>query len=373
VDDLFTAGLERIYVLDQRVTGSYEFEVQPIREFFCARHLYETAAPTGDGADGQHGTRAERFDAMARNRYWTNVVRFYAGSYLSGEIGGLYFQLVEFKEDPDFTQSLQPRELATTLLGDWVFNDNPRVTKSLIESTFDDLGMRGASHSFSSRRAGPPIALPEGCGREELAERIFSALQHRNVPAVTRSELTRLLAANGGERYKQQTLELLLASQGEERPDWVRLGCAIQAFDVSSPEDLADFVLGDHPPLDHARARAGALLSVVPGTVEDAPPLVQLLIEAALAAAPVRAGNHLGRWLPQFVRGLDLADALNRSRSQAFRLPGQDTVWPTATAAITSREPSPTVAGALANCRGISSRTARQSAERSRCRRCAHR
>jgi hypothetical protein len=40
---LFTGMIERVVALVSRVQGTYEFEVQPLREYFAARFLSETA------------------------------------------------------------------------------------------------------------------------------------------------------------------------------------------------------------------------------------------------------------------------------------------------------------------------------------------
>jgi len=43
VDELFTGMVERVVAIVSRIQGTFEFEVQPLREYFAARHLYETA------------------------------------------------------------------------------------------------------------------------------------------------------------------------------------------------------------------------------------------------------------------------------------------------------------------------------------------
>ena len=83
VDALFTGMVERVVALVSRVQGTYEFEVQPLREYFAARHLYETASYSPPGNESQ-GTKPDRFDAIAENFYWLNVTRFYAGCYSKG-------------------------------------------------------------------------------------------------------------------------------------------------------------------------------------------------------------------------------------------------------------------------------------------------
>ncbi len=69
---LFKGMVERVVALVSRVQGTYEFEVQPLREYFAARFLYETAPYSPPGAE-KHGTKPDRFDAIARNFYWLNT------------------------------------------------------------------------------------------------------------------------------------------------------------------------------------------------------------------------------------------------------------------------------------------------------------
>lgn len=86
---LFTGAVERVGALVSRVQGMLEFEVQPLREYFTGRFLYETAPYSPAGAE-KGGTRPQRFDALARRPYWLNVARFYAGCYNSGNSHHLY-------------------------------------------------------------------------------------------------------------------------------------------------------------------------------------------------------------------------------------------------------------------------------------------
>lgn len=60
VGKLFTGMVERVVALVSRVQGTFEFEVQPLREYFAARHLYDTApyAPAGKGSWGRHSRSA---------------------------------------------------------------------------------------------------------------------------------------------------------------------------------------------------------------------------------------------------------------------------------------------------------------------------
>ena len=92
VDRLFSGMVERIVAIVSRVKGLYEFDVQTLREYFAARHLYQTA-PYSPPGNERRGTISDRWRALSRNYYWLNVARFYAGCYSEGELASLVDEL----------------------------------------------------------------------------------------------------------------------------------------------------------------------------------------------------------------------------------------------------------------------------------------
>lgn len=75
ITEIFVAVEERVCALVSRVQGTYEFEVQPLREYFCGLYLYKTAPHSPPGFE-KSGTKPDRFEAVTRNFYWQNVLRF---------------------------------------------------------------------------------------------------------------------------------------------------------------------------------------------------------------------------------------------------------------------------------------------------------
>ena len=134
IDDLFAGVVQRIVALVSRVEGTFEFEVQPLREYFAARHLYNTApySPTGSP---RSGTKPEIFTAISGSPYWLNVTRFFAGCYSIGELPGLGEQVKDSLSEGDLGLTSLPRSVATALLGDRVFQQDPKVTRSLALAT----------------------------------------------------------------------------------------------------------------------------------------------------------------------------------------------------------------------------------------------
>ncbi|MYA16335.1 MAG: NTPase (NACHT family)-like protein [Gemmatimonadetes bacterium] len=174
---LFAGVVERVVALVSRIEGTFEFEVQPLREYFAARYLYNTATYSPTGAEAP-GTLPDRFDAMARNGYWLNVTRFYAGCFSKGEIPALVDRLEELLKEPMYEHTSYGRFLASMLLGDWVFSQHPRSMKKVIDIVLDGVERRCFINA-AIRYRGPDttLLLPQRSGRDELIDKCFTILE----------------------------------------------------------------------------------------------------------------------------------------------------------------------------------------------------
>lgn len=253
---LFTGLIERVVALVSRVQGTYEFEVQPLREYFAARFLHETA-PYSPVGDEKRGTRPDRFDAISRNFYWLNVTRFYAGCYSKGELASLIDRLGELIRDSEFRHLSHPRVLGATLLGDWVFTQHPRSVSEVVRQVLDGLGLRFLLTSTSRRQShSQPLVLPAACGKAELVEKCFLML--REIPPMDYAlDVLDLLRANISReevmpRWKSETL---LASK-DERTAWLEYGLHLGCVPTLEPQEL-DVILSD---AELSAERIGVLL-----------------------------------------------------------------------------------------------------------------
>ncbi len=174
MDELFTAIQERVCAIVSRVQGTFEFEVQPLREYFCARHLYETA-PYSPSGNAVKGTLPDRFEALSNNPYWLNVTRFYAGCFNKGELPMLILKLEELVEKDDIKYTSHPRLLSSMLLSDWVFTQYPKLMKSVVGIILNGVGVRALLSQYGNQTR-ESITLPDQCGREELIEECFAIL-----------------------------------------------------------------------------------------------------------------------------------------------------------------------------------------------------
>lgn len=192
-DVLLRGMVERVVALVARVEGMYEFEVQPLREYFAGKYLYETS-PYSPPGNEKAGTRPERFEALAKSMYWTNVTRFFCGFYDKGELPALVDGIEHLSEEEGFRFTNIPRRLAMMLLSDWVFSQSPRAVRRLISHISEEPGFSRLIAGGETNRA-VGMALPERSGQRELCEACLRRLDETCDLRLRRS-LRRIVAQN---------------------------------------------------------------------------------------------------------------------------------------------------------------------------------
>ena len=178
LNEIVTGTVERVVALVSRVEGSYEFEVQPLREYFAARYLYDTAPYSPPGRQ-KPGALPDRFDAISYSPYWQNVTRFLAGCFSKGELLELAERLTQLTRSDGFKYSNYPRALALSVLQDWVMTQSVRATEETIDTTFDKQGIRliGYSSYYGHSARFTPSQVHEEVGGKYLAEKLWRLLE----------------------------------------------------------------------------------------------------------------------------------------------------------------------------------------------------
>lgn len=244
-EKLFTGMVERVVALVSRVEGTFEFEVQPLREYFAARFLYETAPYSPPGAE-QRGTKPDRFDAIAKDFYWLNVTRFYAGCFSKGELPSLVDRLHELANENGYNMISHPRVLAATLLSDWVFSQHPKSVKEVVRLILDGLGLRYILSANSKRHgSGSPMVLPKKCGKDELIDRCFSILKS-NPPRDYALEILDLIKANSTPDEIYDIWYKSIPKTLKERSLWLSYGLYLGLLSQMPLNDLSE-TLSDAP------------------------------------------------------------------------------------------------------------------------------
>lgn len=278
-EDLFGGGLERIFVLVERIEGLYEFEVQPLREFFCAQHLY-TTAPVGTYRDtALRGDRAQRFEALAANPFWLNVCRFYAGSCARGETGTLVLSLEEMIKTRNMAVSSQARRVGLALLQDWVFSNVKYPQDALVRAVFEDPGAEIIM--ASDGRGTDELRLDIECGRNTLRDLIFAQLQEWPVDIRT-SQLCYVLRNNGGQYLGQKFCDLINEKSGDERTFLLLRMFRAGAVSDLPPEEIWNLITADEPSDAEVLGRISELVWAEPLKAARIPEAVSIFIRAVL-------------------------------------------------------------------------------------------
>jgi hypothetical protein len=254
VDELFTGMVERVVAIVSRIQGTFEFEVQPLREYFAARHLYETAPYSPPGSE-QPGTKPERFEALVRNFYWLNVLRFFCECFSRGELSSLADGLDELARSNGYELLAHPRTLSIMLLSDWVFSQQPLTVKRVVEALFEQPGFKIFLSTLSQARASLAAVLPERCGREHLV-----AGAYRSLTAVRsdedRASLLSLVRTNSS---KDERLQRWFAEKRIEGncSQWLSDGLRLGLFQTMPAETINNLVSENHEQMLTPLARSG--------------------------------------------------------------------------------------------------------------------
>lgn len=289
-DDLFGGGFERVYVLVERIEGLYEFEVQPLREFFCARHLYETT-PAVTYRDGKpRGDSAQRFEALAASPFWLNVCRFYAGSCTRGEAQSLVLSLTEMIQTGEPAQAIHARRVAMLLLRDWVFSSVKFAQDQLIEAVFKGEGLYQLSGG--EVRDLDELVLEEDCGQEKLRSLLFEELIAEERYEWPRALIAYVIRMNGGQELAASFLELVAASRGARRTAlllWMQRSGA--STDVPG-KTLWDLICSDDPEPRERLLRAANFLLHDDESLIQVPEAVSDFMDGILSVQIATTGHN---------------------------------------------------------------------------------
>lgn len=221
VDALFTAVTDRVWALTSKVQGTFEFDVQPLREFFAAKFLYDFAGDEQPDFDTSLVLRG-----LVQRTYWLNTARFYAGFARPNELPGILDGLAEERD----AQPGHPRHLRSviwTLLSDGVFAVKPRTQRQAVDLLTDDLSIRFLAEAGRE----PDVAsLPVDRGGRHLADQLQQQLvddPHSPIAAERGELLATLIERGEFDEFWQSGI--LAASSTDEQAAWMTVGKPVQA------------------------------------------------------------------------------------------------------------------------------------------------
>ena len=297
VEQLFSGMVERVVAIVSRVQGTYEFDVQTLREYFAARHLYQTApySPTGNE---HRGTISDRWRSLSRNFYWLNVARFYAGCYSEGELASLVDDLRALSKDEAFRSTSHPQLLTATLLGDWVFSQRPRAVQDVVDLLLEPRELRMLVASAGSGLSQfEDVIVRDSAGRNRLIAACKELIgPHRPIEQV-RGVIQRVLRPNSDpeELFDWWIGELRSADEAQAR-HWCLVGEFLQCWSIVDLDTVRNLLGRNEVP--SSSVITGLLHANRMDILEGSEDLFESAVEAVLAGASVgrsRGGSLLER------------------------------------------------------------------------------
>lgn len=176
-DKLFDAFTTRMLCLNAREHDAYQFEVQTLREYFTALHLFEEV-----GRD----RRDDCLTAMLLRPYWSNVLRFYVGRYTDGEVRGLKHLLEEATEKPSVSGLPLVRATAAQLLNDRVYQgQKSKPFEEIVDFILAGTGAVLAEDGLLDSGGGP-LVFSDQAGRSQAVEHLKARLERSESAEMTR-------------------------------------------------------------------------------------------------------------------------------------------------------------------------------------------
>ena len=249
VEQLFSGMVERVVAIVSRVQGVYEFDVQTLREYFAARHLYETA-PYSPPGDERRGTRSDRWRALSRNYYWLNVARFYAGCYSEGELSSLVDDLRSLSEDEAFRSTSHPQLLAATLLGDYVFSQRPRAVQDVVDLLLDPRAIRMlVAGAISGPSQFENVIVRDPAGKQRLIDACKDLMRpHQPLDLVVDIVRNVIRPNTDPEELLEWWIEELRSADEAQATHWCIVGELLQCWTILDVETAYDLLKRDNVP-----------------------------------------------------------------------------------------------------------------------------
>lgn len=183
---LFSAFVSRVLCLVERDPGYFQFEVQSLREYFAALHIFDNAPPRGIG-----NTRDDCLNELLLRPYWSNVCRFFVGMLSKGEVRALVANLRNAQQRVRGLPMV--RSAAALFLDDRIYEVQPSSTvREVVDLILEGPGVVLAEDGLLDT-SGAALALSEKAGRSQAVDHLMERMVAESDPDVRRSAAASLL------------------------------------------------------------------------------------------------------------------------------------------------------------------------------------
>lgn len=317
VESLFKAASDRFWALTSKVEGTFEFAVQPLREYFAANFLAEWA-----GRDRISPlAKQEVLRHLIDRSYWLNTARFYAGFASPNELASLRYGLEEVVDGG--RHPLQERTAVWILLSDGLFAGNRAVQRDVVALLTSDLSVVLIGNTPDTI-ANFPKLTQRSCA-DEITDKLFDQIQTDPLSPLnmSRAAILREKAGVGTDTFLTWWRENFRAATClESRTAWLEVAGRFGVPRLLS-DDLEDLTIDG---VASCRAAIGANASPAPGSDLDSG-LMNGVLAGWCSDVPTTSTSEAGALLramrPQWFQGVPACP-----QEQSLGVP--DHLWPCA-------------------------------------------
>lgn len=219
LDKLFRASSDRFWALTSKEGETFEFAVQPVREYFAARYLAKYA-----GMLTRQVLKGDLLADLVQRSYWLNTTLFYAGFADPNEVSGLVGGIQDALESG--RHPAQVRVALWALLRDGVFSSVKRSQRQAVGLLIDDLGLRLISPEQNPEQF---PEMPEAHGAEDLVEALLCSVKGSDSSTLNRARLSARLLGEVGPKstgFPIWLTESLRTANGSEQERLLLVGAA---------------------------------------------------------------------------------------------------------------------------------------------------
>jgi hypothetical protein len=301
VADLFKAVSDRFWALTSKDDGSFEFAVQPVREYFAARFLAEWAG----GGEREPLPKQDVLQQLIGRAYWLNTARYYAGFADPNEIAGLRYGIEDALTA--FEHPMQERVAVWALLSDGIFTEARRVQRDVARLLADDLSIQLITGDTEGAVNFPRLRAHSGGA--DLASALMDDLAADPDGPLTSVRVRMLrhrVAFDRSEIHLWWTAHLAAAIGTESETAWLRIGGQFGVPRLTGTD--AERLNLSTPASCQAALRAG--VSPQPGSASAT--LLRAVLDGWCSDVPTSSSTEAGALLratrPQWYLQLDEVD-----------------------------------------------------------------
>lgn len=309
VQEIFEALHQRVWVLTSKQVGTYEFDVQSIREYVTARFLHDYA----ETSDGGSPPRSQILSEMLWRPYWANTARFLAGHFTDGNLADLADDLIERLQRPYGRR--QARATMWSLLADGVFKSRPRPQERIAKALADDTTVKllyGANTNLDK--------ITPDYGGKQIVETLLDLVAADPTHPATAVRCSAVVKTIEGLDHREWWLGHMTSAAGTAAEDvWLQIGYSLGVAQ-ELPQDVLAKLRLDSP------EAAGALLAsgVAPAMGHVSCKLLEAVLDGWCSeyepSGSGEAANLLTAFSPKLFLRLAKGGTIGSDRKRALAL-----------------------------------------------------